>query len=50
MFSGIIEEKGRIEKILPVAKGYRFVIRGKKALKKTKLGDSIAVNGILAYR
>jgi riboflavin synthase len=46
MFSGIIEEKGRIEKMIALDKGYRFVIKGKKALKKTKLGDSIAVNGI----
>ena len=46
MFSGIIEEKGRIEKMIALDKGYRFVIKAKKALKKTKLGDSIAVNGI----
>jgi riboflavin synthase len=46
MFSGIIEEKGRIEKMIALDQGYRFVIRAKKALQKTKLGDSIAVNGI----
>lgn len=46
MFSGIIEEKGRIVSLIPLDQGYRFVIKAKKALQGTKLGDSIAVSGI----
>lgn len=46
MFSGIIEEKGRITSLIPLDQGYRFVIKAKKALRGTKLGDSIAVSGI----
>ena len=39
MFSGIIEEKGRITSLIPLDQGYRFVIKAKKALRGTKLGD-----------
>lgn len=40
MFTGIIEEKGRVK-----AKGLRLTISCKKVLEDLKLGDSIAVNG-----
>lgn len=45
MFTGIISELGRIEKIETVETGKRFRIRCPKIAKGLKLGDSIAVNG-----
>lgn len=46
MFTGIIEEKGMVEAI--TLKGISGVIniKAKKVLEGTKLGDSIAVNGV----
>lgn len=46
MFSGIIEEIGRIQSIVPLPDGFRFSIRASRVLSKTKIGDSIAVEGI----
>lgn len=42
MFSGIVEELGHIEK----ATSSYLQIHGKKVLQNTKIGDSIAVNGV----
>ncbi len=41
MFTGIIEEVGKIEKT-----GSTLYVRAKKVLEGTKIGDSIAVNGV----
>jgi riboflavin synthase len=46
MFSGIIEEIGTIKNMTPLADGFRYTIHAKKVLKGTKLGDSIAHDGI----
>lgn len=46
MFSGIIEEIGTIQNIKPLANGFRYVIAANKVLRGTKLGDSIAHDGI----
>lgn len=46
MFTGIIEEKGAIKQIVKGAKSSVLTIKAKKVLENTKLGDSIAVNGI----
>ena len=46
MFSGIIETIGTIQKIIPLADGFRYTIHAPKVLPRTKLGDSIAVEGI----
>lgn len=45
MFTGIVEETGRVESFTPAAQGWRFRIRAKIALEGVALGDSIAVNG-----
>ena len=45
MFTGIVEEKGIAERIVKGAAGSIFV-RAKKVLEGTKIGDSIAVNGV----
>lgn len=46
MFTGIIEEIGKIRSIKPASRNYKITIICEKLLKKLKVGDSIAVNGI----
>ncbi|MCQ2507362.1 MAG: riboflavin synthase [Dorea sp.] len=46
MFTGIIEEKGTIKHIRFSGSSGSLAIQAKKVLQGTKIGDSIAVNGI----
>lgn len=46
MFTGIIEETGRLAGISGSSQAARLRITGKKVLEHTNIGDSIAVNGI----
>ena len=46
MFTGIIEETGKILKIEKSPLSAKLTIQCQKVLKGTKIGDSIAVNGI----
>lgn len=46
MFTGLIEEMGTIKNISKGDIGFTISIRGDKVLKNTKIGDSIAVNGV----
>lgn len=46
MFTGIIEELGTIKTIALSGNSGQITIRAKKVLEGTKIGDSIAVNGI----
>ncbi|MGG3801129.1 riboflavin synthase [Metabacillus fastidiosus] len=46
MFTGIIEEIGRIEKIESSSDAIVLTIKAKKVLEDVHLGDSIAVNGV----
>ena len=46
MFTGIVEEIGTLEKIQRGIHSAVLTIRANKVLKGTKIGDSIAVNGI----
>ena len=46
MFSGIIEELGKVKNIRRQGKLQRLEITAVKTLEDTKLGDSIAVNGV----
>lgn len=46
MFTGIIEETGRLARISGSSQAARLGITCKKVLEHTKVGDSIAVNGI----
>ncbi len=46
MFTGIVEGLGEVVKKSPLSKGLRFEIRAPFDLSDTKLGDSIAVNGV----
>ena len=42
MFTGIVEEVGRVVQVLP----YRLSVRGQVVVEDLKLGDSIAINGV----
>jgi len=46
MFTGIVEELGRVKKIAPRAGVTLLEVSAKKTLIDTKIGDSIAVNGV----
>lgn len=46
MFTGIVEEVGRIARIERGAKGARLFVTARTVLEGTKTGDSIAVNGV----
>lgn len=45
MFTGLVEELGKVKAIEKGAKSVRITIAAKKVLEDVKLGDSIAVNG-----
>ena len=45
MFTGLIEEGGRIVEIRPVDQGARLVVAAALVLDGLEIGDSVAVNG-----
>lgn len=46
MFTGIVEEKGKVKSIKKGAKSAMLFIEGNKIFEDVHLGDSIAVNGV----
>lgn len=46
MFTGIIEEQGTVKSIIPGKNSAVITIQCEKVLEGTKLGDSIALNGV----
>lgn len=46
MFTGIVEERGRIAAVEPLDDAARLVVHGTRVMEGTKAGDSIAVNGV----
>lgn len=46
MFTGIIEETGQVKYIQMTGNSGTLAIKAKKVLEETKVGDSIAVNGV----
>ena len=46
MFTGIVEELGRIKTIEPKSKGIRYTIAAQVVMGDLKTGDSISVNGV----
>lgn len=46
MFTGIIEEIGRVARLDPRPEGARITIEAGRVLEETKVGDSIATNGV----
>jgi riboflavin synthase len=45
MFTGLVEELGKVKQIVRGAKSVRLSVFGSKVLAEVKIGDSIAVNG-----
>ncbi len=45
MFTGLVEELGRIKKVVATARSVRLTVSAKTVLADVKVGDSIAVNG-----
>lgn len=46
MFTGIIEEVGKVQAVIKSTKSAKIVINASKVLQETKLGDSISTNGV----
>ena len=46
MFTGIIEEVGEIVTVTPIENGKNLTIRARRVLEGTRIGDSIAVDGV----
>jgi riboflavin synthase len=46
MFTGIIEEIGTLQRVVPISHGRRFCIIAKRVLDDIKPEDSVAVNGV----
>ena len=46
MFTGIVEEKGTVRYMQLTGESGVLAVRAKKVLERTKIGDSIAVNGV----
>jgi riboflavin synthase len=45
MFTGLVEEKGRVLRFAPGAQGWALEVEAKRVLEGIAIGDSIAVNG-----
>jgi riboflavin synthase len=45
LFTGLIEELGRIESMTSVGSGCDLIVRAEKVIEGTVVGDSIAING-----
>jgi riboflavin synthase len=46
MFTGLVEEIGRVESVTKSAKSARITLKAKKVLEGVRLGDSICTNGV----
>ena len=46
MFTGLVEETGKIINLAKKNASIEITIRGKKVVEKAQIGDSIAVNGV----
>ena len=46
MFTGIVEEKGKVRYIQLTGESGMLAVKARKVLEGTKIGDSIAVNGV----
>jgi riboflavin synthase len=46
MFTGLVEEIGRVQSVTKSTKSARITIKASKVLEEAKLGDSISTNGV----
>ena len=45
MFTGLVEEKGKLKEKIPTGDGFQFVIEANLIMQDLRIGNSIAVNG-----
>lgn len=45
MFTGLVEETGKLENKIPTGDGFRFVLSADKIMDDMEIGSSVAVNG-----
>jgi riboflavin synthase len=45
MFTGIVEETGRVHRITPTAQSIRLILSARRCARGLRVGDSLAVNG-----
>jgi len=45
MFTGLVEEKGKLKEKIPTGDGFQFVIEANLIMKDLQIGSSVAVNG-----
>ena len=46
MFTGIVEETGRVKSFAAASNGAEITVECRNVLEETKIGDSIAINGV----
>lgn len=46
MFSGIVEEIGKVVSKKKISEGFRFKVKSKKVIKKLKVASSVCINGV----
>ena len=46
MFTGLVEEIGRIDSTQPLQSGLRMMVQADKVIEQLSIGDSLAVNGV----
>jgi riboflavin synthase len=46
MFTGIIEETGTIEKIIPISGGIKLTIKAKRIIEDIAVNDSVCIDGV----
>jgi len=46
MFTGIVEEIGKIEKITPIAGGFTLQIKAEKVIEELAVNDSVCIDGV----
>ena len=46
MFTGIIEEVGKVQEVIKATKSAKIVIDARKVLEDVMIGDSISTNGV----
>lgn len=46
MFTGLIEEIGRVSSVSPIGKGLRIVVEAKRVMDDLRVDDSVAINGV----
>ncbi len=46
MFTGLVEEIGKVQKVQPIGGGRKFTVEARKIFDDLKIDDSVAINGV----